>query len=105
MGIARFMSEIVNAQDSAGDTALNIAARIGNRSIISQLIEVGADPKIANRVGLRPLDFGIGTDDTEPQTNGDAAAKAVLANIAAEHSAAPPVQAGESSDDIIACEY
>jgi ankyrin repeat protein len=105
MGIARFMSEIVNAQDSAGDTALNIAARIGNRSIISQLIEVGADPKIANRVGLRPLDFGIGTDDAEPLTNGDAAAKAVLANIAAENAVAPAVQDGESSDDIIACEY
>ncbi|KAL3960627.1 hypothetical protein ACCO45_005744 [Purpureocillium lilacinum] len=70
MGIARFMTEIVNAQDSSGDTALNIAARIGNRSIISQLLEVGADPNIANRVGLRPLDFGIGGDNTEEQANG-----------------------------------
>ncbi|KAJ0161117.1 Start control protein cdc10 [Colletotrichum tanaceti] len=65
MGIARFMTEIVNAQDHAGDTALNIAARIGNRSIISQLLEVGADPNIANRAGLRPVDFGIGGDATE----------------------------------------
>ncbi|KAK4112730.1 apses-domain-containing protein [Canariomyces notabilis] len=62
MGIGRFMSEIVNAQDNSGDTALNIAARIGNRSIISQLLEVGADPNIANRAGLRPLDFGIGVE-------------------------------------------
>lgn len=54
------MSEIVNAQDKSGDTALNIAARIGNRSIISQLLEVGADAGIPNRAGLRPVDFGIG---------------------------------------------
>jgi regulatory protein SWI6 len=60
MGIGRFMSEIVNAQDKTGDTALNIAARIGNRSIISQLLEVGADAGIPNRAGLRPVDFGIG---------------------------------------------
>lgn len=108
MGIARFMTEIVNAQDSAGDTALNIAARIGNRSIISQLIEVGADPKIANRVGLRPLDFGIGTDGAETQVNGEMGAPAVIAAVAAEQAAseAPPiVPASESSDDIIACEY
>jgi len=70
MGIGRFMSEIVNAQDSSGDTALNIAARIGNRSIVSQLLEVGADPNIANRAGLRPVDFGIGTD-TEAHRNGE----------------------------------
>ncbi|KAK7222231.1 hypothetical protein V2G26_010234 [Clonostachys chloroleuca] len=68
MGIARFMSEIVNAQDSAGDTALNISARIGNRSIVSQLLEVGADPEIANRAGLRPLDFGIGGENAEEKT-------------------------------------
>jgi len=67
MNIGRFMSEIVNAQDNSGDTALNIAARIGNRSIISQLLEVGADPSIANRAGLRPLDFGIGSE----QLNGE----------------------------------
>ncbi|KAM4063991.1 ankyrin repeats (many copies) domain-containing protein [Hirsutella rhossiliensis] len=72
MGIARFMSEIVNAQDGSGDTALNIAARIGNRSIISQLLEVGADPNIANRVGLRPVDFGIGGENAEDEINGDA---------------------------------
>jgi ankyrin repeat protein len=60
MGIGRFMSEIVNAQDRSGETALNIAARVGNRSIISQLLEVGADAGIPNNAGLRPVDFGIG---------------------------------------------
>ena len=62
IGLARFMSEIVNAQDIAGDTALNLASRINNRSIIQQLLEVGANPSIPNRGGLKPLDFGVGGD-------------------------------------------
>lgn len=96
MGIARFMSEIVNAQDSCGDTALNIAARIGNRSIISQLLEVGADPNISNRVGLRPLDFGIGGENPEEPTNGDAPAEK-------NGIAGSGQRTRESSDEIIAC--
>lgn len=62
MTLARFMSEIVNAQDKSGDTALNVAARTSTTSIIDQLIEVGADPHIANRGGLAPVDFGVGID-------------------------------------------
>ncbi|ANB15448.1 transcriptional regulator SWI6 [Sugiyamaella lignohabitans] len=57
--IGRFMSEIVNAQDQNGDTALNIAARIGNKSIAQLLLDVGADATLPNRAGLRPVDFGI----------------------------------------------
>ncbi|CAK7207088.1 transcriptional regulator swi6 [Sporothrix eucalyptigena] len=72
LGLARFMSEIVNAQDKAGDTALNIAAKIGNRSIISQLLEVCADPNLPNRQGLRPLDFGVGGSAAGDGANGDA---------------------------------
>ena len=60
MGLAKFISEVVNAQDEHGDTALNIAARIGNKVIIQQLLDIGADSKIPNRAGLRPIDFGIG---------------------------------------------
>lgn len=97
MGIARFMTEIVNAQDSSGDTALNIAARIGNRSIISQLLEVGADPNIANRVGLRPMDFGIGGENTEEKQDGEATTeKSGIPGSSQQRSR-------ESSDEIIAC--
>ena len=98
MGIARFMTEIVNAQDSAGDTALNIAARIGNRSIVSQLLEVGADPEIANRAGLRPVDFGIGADQAEDKMNGVQETEKT-----ATQGSNPRTR--ESSDEIIACEY
>jgi ankyrin repeat protein len=95
MGIGRFMSEIVNAQDSCGDTALNIAARIGNRSIVSQLLEVGADPHIANRAGLRPLDFGIGTE-TENQANGDASEGNGVAQGSSQKNR-------ENSDEVVNC--
>ena len=60
IGLVRFMSEIVNAQDMAGDTALNLAARIDSKTILQQLIEVGANPCIPNFGGLRPTDFGVG---------------------------------------------
>lgn len=62
IGLMRFMHEMVNARDMAGNTALNLVARIGNRSIIQQLIEVQADAHIPNYKGLRPIDFGVGGD-------------------------------------------
>ncbi|KAI1405004.1 apses-domain-containing protein [Hypoxylon fuscum] len=95
MGIGRFMSEIVNAQDKSGDTALNIAARIGNRSIISQLLEVGADPGIANKAGLRPVDFGVGGDVGEDGVNGDIMA-GDKANLVANSQ-----KTRENSDEIV----
>ncbi|KAI1134710.1 apses-domain-containing protein [Hypoxylon sp. FL0543] len=95
MGIGRFMSEIVNAQDNSGDTALNFAARICNRSIISQLLEVGADPGIANNAGLRPVDFGVGNVVDEDGMNGELVA-ADKANMAGSSK-----KTRESSGDII----
>ncbi|KAF9693121.1 hypothetical protein EKO04_008612 [Ascochyta lentis] len=62
IGLMRFMQDMVNARDKAGNTALNLAARIGNRNIISQLLEVQADPTIPNHKGTRPIDFGVGSD-------------------------------------------
>ncbi|KAL9576200.1 MAG: hypothetical protein Q9212_007301 [Teloschistes hypoglaucus] len=63
IGLARFMSEVVNAQDIAGDTALHCAAKIGNQAMVQQLIEVGADRTLPNRRGLRPIDIpGVGGD-------------------------------------------
>lgn len=60
ISLGHFMSEVVNAQDKAGDTALNIAARTGNERISNQLLEIGANPSIRNRSGWVPLDFGVG---------------------------------------------
>ncbi|KAL8659448.1 MAG: hypothetical protein Q9226_000407 [Calogaya cf. arnoldii] len=66
IGLARFMSDIVNARDLAGDTALHIAAKISNKGIVVQLLEIGADPTISNRRGLKPIDIpGVG----DPQSS------------------------------------
>ena len=69
ISLTQFMSEIVNAQDKSGDTALNLAARTSTRSIIDQLIEVGADPHIGNNGGLAPVDFGVVNDTNDSQLN------------------------------------
>jgi regulatory protein SWI6 len=95
MNLGRFMSEVVNLQDKAGDTALNIAARIGNRNIISQLLEVGANLDIRNRSGLCPSDFGIG----ENSGNNDS-----------QPSRIPPPErmpsrTNQTSNEIISCKY
>lgn len=52
-------SAFVNAEDVHGDTALNIAARVGNKALVRMLVDVGADKSIANKLGLRPADFGV----------------------------------------------
>ena len=94
--LVRFMSEIVNALDMSGDTALNLAARIGNKNIIHQLLEVGADPTIANRGGLKPTDFGVGGDPDllDAQQNSQVARGG--------HHAVSKV--AESSQELVACE-
>ncbi|KAL8727691.1 MAG: hypothetical protein Q9181_005616 [Wetmoreana brouardii] len=77
IGLARFMSDVVNAQDMAGDTALHCAAKIGNQAMVQQLLEIGADRMIPNLRGLRPIDVpGVGGDpkstDLRPGNRGAA---------------------------------
>ncbi|KAJ7066621.1 transcription factor [Mycena amicta] len=50
---------LVDLQDEHGDTALNIAARVGNRSMVRTLLDVGANRSLPNKLGLRPGDFGV----------------------------------------------
>jgi regulatory protein SWI6 len=59
-------SSFVDLQDEHGDTALNIAARVGNRSLVRTLLDVGANRILPNKLGLRPGDFGV---ETEVQTS------------------------------------
>lgn len=54
-----FMQNLVNLQDLNGDTALNMVARIGNKAIAQQLLDVGADASLANKAGLSPEDFKL----------------------------------------------
>lgn len=48
---------ILNVQDTNGDTALTIAAKIGNRRLIKLMIDAGASTEIANEDGLTPKDY------------------------------------------------
>lgn len=58
-GVTWLVNELVDAQDMNGDTALNIAARVGSHSIAQQLVDIGASLDLGNRAGLKPTDFGI----------------------------------------------
>ncbi|KAJ3027482.1 UNVERIFIED_CONTAM: transcriptional regulator swi6 [Siphonaria sp. JEL0065] len=53
------LKDFVDAQDVNGDTALNIAARLGGRVAVELLIEGGASIELANSAGLMPADFGM----------------------------------------------
>jgi len=53
---------LVDLQDEHGDTALNIAARVGNRSLVRTLLDVNANRTLSNKLGLRPGDFGVETE-------------------------------------------
>lgn len=76
IGLAKFMAEVVNARDIAGDTALHCAAKIGNRGIVQQLLEIGADSLIENRNGLRPIDIpGVGGDPKSSNLTSSQAAR------------------------------
>jgi regulatory protein SWI6 len=76
VSLVRFLSHIVNARDKAGNTALNLVARIGNRNIIQQLLEIHADPSLPNNKGVSAKDFGVGVQPGEqPYVNGQIASQ------------------------------
>ncbi|KAI9625091.1 hypothetical protein H4Q26_016479 [Puccinia striiformis f. sp. tritici PST-130] len=60
----QFDSQFFDAVDLNGDTALNIAARVGNKHLVRMLLDVGADKTIGNNLGLKPIDFGVGGAET-----------------------------------------
>jgi transcription factor MBP1 len=48
---------ILNVQDVYGDTALSIAARIGNKKLVRLLMDAGASAEIANEEGMTAQDY------------------------------------------------
>ncbi|KAG2236712.1 hypothetical protein INT48_000710 [Thamnidium elegans] len=48
---------ILNVQDVYGDTALSIAARIGNKKLVRLLMEAGASTEISNEEGMTAQDY------------------------------------------------
>ncbi|EGF79532.1 hypothetical protein BATDEDRAFT_35432 [Batrachochytrium dendrobatidis JAM81] len=53
------LGRMLNQADNQGNTAVNVAARVGCRSIVQLLLNAGANFNIANNAGLRPADFGF----------------------------------------------
>lgn len=53
------LKTLVDVQDVHGDTALNIAARVGSKALIQLLLDAGADKSRSNKLGLKPVDFGV----------------------------------------------
>lgn len=102
IGLARFMSDIVNAKDKSGDTALNLAARTSTKSIIQQLLEVGADPHLSNNGGLAPVDFGVGGE-------ADNTAEAHMFAPPSSHVAAPPASSqtsfADAQSEVLTCKF
>ncbi|KAF6761714.1 transcription factor [Ephemerocybe angulata] len=84
---------IVDLQDEHGDTGLNIAARVGNRSLVRTLLDVGANRLTPNKLGLRPGDYGVETEEL----SGGPRAEDILSNLRSGPSV--PVQ---KSQDVIA---
>lgn len=115
VSLVRFLSHIVNARDKAGNTALNLVARIGNRSIIHQLIEIHADPSMPNYKGVSAKDFGVGVAPGEqPYANGGLASQQSMQpllstqeTLVVDGEDGPAVSAGsqveELEQDVIAC--
>ncbi|KAL0243474.1 hypothetical protein I308_105440 [Cryptococcus tetragattii IND107] len=70
---------LVDVQDVHGDTALNVAARVGNKGLVNLLLDAGADKTRANKLGLRPENFGLEIEALKV-SNGEA----VMANLKSE---------------------
>ena len=100
--------DLVDVQDSNGDTALNIAARVGNRGLVKMLIEVEANKTKPNKLGLRPGDFGVegfvsysfpsalyGTDDDDEQDLAVSPAEDVVSSLRAPVPSAPAQKSSE----------
>ena len=106
VSLLRFLSHVLDARDKAGNTALNLVARIGNRSIIQQLLEIHADPSLPNYKGVSAKDFGVGVtqqDYTLTSTIPDTAAgtQATLADSQAAGDNATIDQVEDFSQDLM----
>lgn len=52
-------ADLLDAADGEGKTCLHIAAEHGDQKLVSELLEIGADPNAATKYKLRPLDVAM----------------------------------------------
>jgi len=76
---------LINLQDENGDTALNISARVGNRSLVRALLDVGANKILPNKLGLRPGDFGVETEVTMRYDRARSSPKGLITSLVSPH--------------------
>lgn len=57
--LSKLVNNLVNLQDDKGNTALHLASENNNRWMIDVLIELKADLNLANKLGIKPLDYEI----------------------------------------------
>jgi len=53
----------LSARDASGNTALHVAAYLGNVEAVEALLEKGAKPDLQNDAGATPLLYGAGSDE------------------------------------------
>lgn len=99
----------LNAQDANGDTALNIAARVGSRPIVRMLLESGVDSLVPNKLGLRAGDFGLLDEGLILPTDGEMAVdnlendtpKASTSNLPLDPTTQQPISSTQQSATIL----
>ncbi|KAK9893697.1 hypothetical protein P389DRAFT_107116 [Cystobasidium minutum MCA 4210] len=99
----------LNAQDANGDTALNIAARVGSRPIVRMLLESGVDSLIPNKLGLRAGDFGLLDEGLQLPTEGEMAVdnvqndtpRASTSNLPVDPATNQPISSTQQSASIL----
>src|SRR5262249_49158658 len=47
----------VNVRSGRGETALSLAASVGDAETIKQLLAAGSDPNVADRIGFTPINW------------------------------------------------
>jgi len=105
ISLSRFMSEVINVQDKTGNTALNLVARIGNRAIINQLDELGADFSIANHNGAKPSDFGIKTEKQGQTSQHQASSSSLIHTSGDAQSTKASSQIEQIKEELFASTY
>ncbi|WVF70119.1 hypothetical protein IAT40_004907 [Kwoniella sp. CBS 6097] len=73
------LKTLIDVQDVHGDTAINIAARVGNKGLVNLLLDAGADKTKANKLGLKPSDFGLDIEALKATS-----AEVVVSNLKSE---------------------
>lgn len=66
--LINFRKTILNKSDKYGNTCLNYATFTGDKYLVSQLLDIGADANKANKIGVKPGDWGV--EMTCNNTNG-----------------------------------